>query len=136
MRSFGLIAALLVGGCSRSDTALVDALSHSSEHDAALSNLKCQPESMNTCVDGICNSTKPNITLFWKPKEQKIGRCNSSSCDYYKVVVSHSGAFTNISLPANGMLVRIGEDGMYTEVVTLGLMTIVYNGRCKSQRSE
>jgi hypothetical protein len=58
-------------------------------------------------------------------------RCDQKGCDRYRAAVSYSGMFANISLPENGAMARLTEDGVMLEVLTLHMGVLVRYGRCE-----
>lgn len=59
-------------------------------------------------------------------------RCDQAGCDVYTPVVSSSGEFLNIELPGRTAFAKIGPDGSFTEVVSLGTLVMVTYGRCRA----
>lgn len=95
--------------------------------------LECRPKSVAVCDEEGCkDGGEPKVFSRWKPATGVYERCDGvAPCSSFNATVSHSGAFTNIGLPQNGMLTRVTGSGAYVEVATLLDTVLVYRGQCQ-----
>jgi hypothetical protein len=93
-------------------------------------SMTCVTQVFNVCEEGQCRQIiNPNKS--WVELElNKMKKCDGKSCDTYPVDVARSGEFINIAIGNRGYLLKIDGEGRFVEVSTLGLMTIVKNGKC------
>ncbi len=90
----------------------------------------CMTQEFNVCEDGQCRQIL-NPNKSWIELEQdKMKKCEQKGCDTYTIETTRSGAFLNISIGNRGYLLKIDGIGKFVEISTLGLMTIVKNGKC------
>jgi hypothetical protein len=70
--------------------------------------------------------------MAWDQQLVELRRCDSRGCTPVEAVAFESGAFVNVSAPANGYLARfsVSETMDFVEVATLMLQTFVSHGRC------
>lgn len=83
-------------------------------------------------VNGCTASSLPITT--WVEFDQSgntYSRCDRAGCDVYKPFVTHSGVFLNIEMPGRAAFAKIGPDGSFTEVVSLGASVMVTYGQCR-----
>ncbi len=93
-------------------------------------SMTCVMQVFNVCEDGQCRQiTNPNKSWV-ELGQDKMKRCDNKSCDTYPVDAVRSGEFLNIAIGNRGYLLKIDGGGNFVEVSTLGLITIVKNGRC------
>lgn len=94
-------------------------------------SLICEATQKAACdIDEPCRELPTNIYILIDQNAGVYARCDSNSCDYYEATFSPSGPFTNIVF-APGTLAKLFNNGtFFTEVVTLGLQTLVSHGTC------
>lgn len=90
----------------------------------------CKPIRVDACGVEGCKEGKPVVTVRWEPKGG-YQRCDNDGCDSYSPVVSHSGIWTELALPQNGMMAKFTADGYYMEVATINDTALVYHGQCE-----
>lgn len=92
--------------------------------------MTCVTQVFNVCEDGQCRQIS-NPNKSWVELEQdKMKKCDNKSCDTYPIDATRSGEFLNIAIGNRGYLLKIDGGGKFVEVSTLGLITIVKNGKC------
>ncbi|WP_424982064.1 hypothetical protein [Maritalea sp. S77] len=99
---------------------------------AAAAQLICKPFQQATCdVQSPCEETKTPIYLIVDQEAGTYQRCDTDGCDKYLAEFKDSGSFFTNIVFAPGTLAKLFNRGQfYTEVVTLGLETIVSHGAC------
>lgn len=141
IRRLLLLAALLPTGCDQTDqiagTVKVDQSLTSANGDPwkDVKALACKPASLNICNPAGCKSSAPVTSIRWEPKGQ-YQRCYSKGCESYTPEVSYSGDWTNITLPKNGMLMRVDSAGRYVEIATLMDTVFIYHGQCTKHEAQ
>lgn len=100
---------------------------------APAKTLKCTWTEKQQCAPQ--QSCRPAPLGLWSKidlKKRKYQRCDRNGCDTYDATVQvDRAAFTNIDLPGLGVFVKIGPDRRGTEVVSLGNVILVSQGRCR-----
>ncbi len=92
--------------------------------------MTCVMQEFNVCEGGQCRKIQ-NPNRSWIELEQdKLKKCDGKSCDTYVSDVARSGEFINISIGNRGYFLKIDNNKNFVEVSTLGLLTIVKNGKC------
>ena len=92
---------------------------------------QCVPDSEIVCSAGACQSVQPTTRSLVDFDSSAYSRCDSKSCDRYPMVSAKSGIFVSVQF-APGTLFKATADGSaYVEVVTLGVQTYSYFGRCQ-----
>jgi hypothetical protein len=96
--------------------------------------LVCRPFQQATCdVESPCEETETPIYLIVDQEAGTYQRCDTDGCDKYLAEFKDSGSFFTNIVFAPGTLAKLFNGGQfYTEVVTLGLETIVSHGACNS----
>jgi hypothetical protein len=89
---------------------------------SAMAETTCTITEKLQCAQGQgCQSVKNTIIVRIDMERQVYSRCDAKGCDDFQAQFSNSGIFTNIAVPANGLLARLTTDGSsFTEVATLG----------------
>ena len=65
-------------------------------------------------------------------QNKQYSRCDRLGCDDYDANISSGdGMFTNIDVTGRGMIVKIAPDQSSTEVVTLGNVVLISQGKCR-----
>ncbi len=92
--------------------------------------MTCVTQTMSACEGGQCRQIQyPNKS--WVDLEpDKMKRCDNKGCDTHVIDTARSGEYLNISIGNKGYLLKIDGNGRFVEVATLGLTTIVKNGKC------
>lgn len=118
-----------------------ESLKHSAMTDIA--ELSCFPTSQYNCSLEGCTPTAPASYYFvdYGAESGTYFRCDAKGCDSYSVNVNPSGSFTQF-IPSLGqaMLFKIANDdalankGEFVDVATLGTMTIISFGKCKTSK--
>jgi hypothetical protein len=136
-----IFAFLLLGSCTSSAPKVDDPLQDIGRADArdlATKNLICIPVSKQICRSSGCivGQKGPLESIRWTPSRSLYQRCGGGRCDPYKPIQGVSGVFTNLSLPENGLLARIAQDGAYMELVTQGNVAVIYHGKCTEDKED
>lgn len=92
--------------------------------------MTCETQTFNVCESGQCRLIQNPNKSWIELEKDKLKKCDGKSCDTYAIDAAKSGAFLNIAIGNRGYLLKIDESGKFVEVSTLGLMTIVKNGKC------
>lgn len=92
--------------------------------------VRCAWTTKQECSGGACVADIPTIRSTIDLETGAYRRCDTKGCDNSKGVVSKSGAFYVIDLPGRGGFAKIGEDGSATEVMSLGELVLIYQGKC------
>lgn len=64
------------------------------------------------------------------PGKARYSRCDRHGCDAYEADTYNSGDFLLIELPGRTTFAKVGPDGSWTEVVSLGHEVILARGQC------
>ena len=92
--------------------------------------MTCVTQTMSFCEGGQCRQIQ-NPNKSWVDLEpDKMKRCDNKGCDTHAIDTARSGEYLNISIGNKGYLLKIDGNGRFVEVATLGLTTIVKNGKC------
>jgi hypothetical protein len=92
--------------------------------------MTCVTQAMSACEGGQCRQIQ-NPNKSWVDLEpDKMKRCDNKGCDTHAIDTARSGEYLNISIGNKGYLLKIDGTGKFVEVATLGLTTIVKNGKC------
>jgi hypothetical protein len=70
------------------------------------------------------------------PGKARYSRCDRNGCDEFEANTYNSGVFLLIELPGRAVFAKVGPDGSWTEVVSLGHELIVTHGRCAIETSK
>lgn len=94
----------------------------------------CHPAEKHLCSPGE-GCRKGVVTVFAKfsatrPGRADYSRCDQLGCDQYEADTYSSGEFLILELPGRASFAKVGPDGAWTEVVSLGNDVIVAQGRC------
>lgn len=99
----------------------------------------CHPAEKHLCSAGHgCKASV--VTVFAKfssagPGRATYSRCDRHGCDRHEANTYQSGAFLNIELPGRATFAKVGPNGEWTEVVSLGNDVIVAQGKCLPEAS-
>lgn len=77
---------------------------------------------------------RPAVNKVWATADataKRYERCDANGCDSYDAEVSTAGAFTTFDLTGRGVFMKIGPNGLATEVVSLGNSVLVSHGTCR-----
>ena len=102
---------------------------------AASAALLCTPTIKSYCSAGVC---KPTAATTWAKVDQPKGsysRCDKAGCDAYSAKFSPSGVFQTVEVPGRAMLARLGPNGEFVEIATLGTDVYVSYGKCRESGS-
>jgi hypothetical protein len=130
-----LIVLLLLLGCDRAEpnpAPIKDRLDVAAVNEATWQDvvaLECKPARLDACGADGCKMSEPVVTVRWEPKGV-YQRCDLKGCDSYQPEVSYSGIWTEISLPKNGLLMKVSAEGEYIEIATINDTALVYRGQC------
>ena len=100
-----------------------------------------------TAAEFICNASEKQhcspgqgcqkgvVAVFAKfeataPGKARYSRCDRNGCDTYEADTFGSGAFLLIELPGRATFAKVGPDGSWTEVVSLGHEVMLAHGQC------
>lgn len=100
-----------------------------------------------TAAEFVCNASKKQhcspghgcqkgvVTVSAKfeatgPGKARYSRCDRTGCDTYEADTYTSGTFLLIELPGRATFAKVGPDGAWTEVVSLGHELILAHGQC------
>lgn len=92
---------------------------------------ECVPTTRNQCDATGCRPLHAGIHVFIFSDGPTYTRCDASGCDEWRATFVRSGSFLNIELRGRAAFARMGDDRSFSEVVTLGQMTLVSHGRCQ-----
>ena len=100
----------------------------------AAQEFTCHPAEKHLCSPGK-GCQRSVISVFAKfsatrPGRANYSRCDQRGCDQYDASTYSSGVFLIIELPGKATFAKIGPDGAWTEVVSLGNDVIIAQGRC------
>ncbi len=106
----------------------------SAASNVAASEFTCHPAEKYLCSPGK-GCQKSVVTVFAKFSATGAGRasysrCDQRGCDQHDANTYSSGSFLNIELPGKAVFAKVGPDGAWTEVVSLGNDVIIAQGRC------
>ena len=94
--------------------------------------LRCDFTVKRQCDDtGQCRVLPPVVWGLFDPERKTYSRCDRNGCDTYDATVTHSGIYTVVSLPANGLFAKIADDGSAVEVASIGTDVLISYGKCK-----
>jgi len=92
--------------------------------------MTCVTQTMSACEGGQCRQIQ-NPNKSWVDLEpNKMKRCDNKGCDTHAIETARSGEYLNITIGNKGYLLKIDGTGKFVEVATIGLTTIVKNGKC------
>jgi hypothetical protein len=99
---------------------------------SAMAETTCTITEKLQCAQGQgCQSVKNTIIVRIDTERQIYSRCDAKGCDEFQPQFNVSGKFTNIAVPANGLLAKLATDGSsFTEVATLGTAVLLSFGFC------
>lgn len=98
----------------------------------ASAQVTCTIASKFSCGPQGCKQGTPTIVIRVDEERQQYSRCDAKGCDDYAAVFSRSGMFVNISMPKNGVMAKMTEDGpSFLEVVTVMDVPLISFGTCK-----
>lgn len=127
-----------MGGLARIARASVLAIGFASPSWAveppSLGILICTPKVKAVCGEAECRAVNPVTFARIDLQRSTYARCDGSGCDTYDARMTRSGVFTNIEVPERGLLAKVGDDGGFLEVASLGLDAYVSRGRCQIER--
>lgn len=96
--------------------------------------LECRSEQLRVCTPQGCQEEPAKVFVRWTPSKALYQRCGGNEpCGDYEPVVTHSGSWTNLSMPANAMIARVTASGQFVEVATQMEAVLVYHGQCTRQ---
>ena len=98
---------------------------------AATSALICQPTAKNVCSGGRCVAVQVTTWAQVDPARQTYSRCDPRGCDTYDATLSQSGVFETVEVPTRALIARIGPNGEFLEVATLGTDAYISHGSCR-----
>lgn len=116
------------------------ALSSAPEHpDGAW---RCEPTAATVCSGSTCGAgnLQTGTWLLLDPVGRNYYRCpfpdrndgDLGACDRYRVSSTETAGFVTFELAGRAGFARIDNDLNFIEIVTLGLQTIRYYGRCEN----
>ena len=99
----------------------------------AMAETTCTITEKFQCAQGQgCRPIENKIVIRINVEEQVYSRCDAMGCDDHQAQFSNSGIFTNIALPAKGLLAKMTVDGSsFTEVATIMNEVLVSFGSCR-----
>lgn len=105
---------------------------------ASAAEFVCNASEKQLCSPGQ-GCQKGPVTVFAKfeataPGKARYSRCDRNGCDTFEADTHSSGAFLLIEIPGRGTFAKVGPDGSWTEVVSLGHEVILAHGRCAIER--
>jgi hypothetical protein len=94
----------------------------------------CNASEKQHCSPGR-GCQKGVVTVYAKfaatgPGKARYSRCDRTGCETYEADTYNSGVFVLIELPGRASFAKVGPDGAWTEVVSLGQEVILAHGRC------
>lgn len=98
----------------------------------------CEGDQRYGCDDTNGCAGSPLAITTWAEfnfDDNSYRRCDRAGCDDYAPVVTRSGEFLNIELPGRASFAKIGPDGSFSEVVTLGTQVMITYGQCRPRDS-
>ena len=106
------------------------ALTQSGRFNPTAPSIRCDPQTKFYCSGGKCTSVPAATWGVLDNLAKTYSRCDKNGCDAYPAQIERSGVFTNIN-PGRGLIAKIGDDGSFVEVATLGTDVYVSQGRCR-----
>jgi hypothetical protein len=107
---------------------------------SSIVEFSCLPSSYVVCNNGRCTPAAPT-TFYFVDHGTEAGtyfRCDKKGCDEYQAIVSVSGEYTTIVLPANALLFRVDTGtalpkfrGDFVDIATTGTTAVISTGKCE-----
>lgn len=92
--------------------------------------MTCMTQAMSVCEEGQCRQMQNPNKSWLELEKDRMKKCDNRGCDTYPIDTARSGEFLNITIGNRGYLLKIDGSGKFVEVSTLGLISIVKNGKC------
>ena len=92
--------------------------------------LVCRPAAKQLCTAKGCSPVALGTFGLLDLVRSTYSRCDHNGCDTYDAQMSKAGAFTTVDVLGRGLVVKVGDDGSYVEVATLGTIVYVSHGSC------
>ena len=92
--------------------------------------LTCRIVAKQYCDQSDCSRQPVKLWNVIDFQRQTYARCDRNGCDTFEAHIGRSGVYTNIDIEGRGLLAKIDEDGVFMEIVTLGVTAYVSHGTC------
>jgi hypothetical protein len=101
--------------------------------DAKAAEWVCAGQDRYGCDMGTgCKAAAPSgVQVKFDFEAKTYQRCDTAGCDEYVPVISTSGQFLNLELPGRATFAKVGPNGSFTEVVSLGTVVMITYGYCR-----
>lgn len=99
---------------------------------AGAAELKCVWSHKSQCdPKASCRDVTTMTSGLLDVEARTYKRCDRNGCDSYAAEVVRAGSFTTVDLIGRGVFVKLDDDGIATEVVSLGNTVLVSQGLCR-----
>ncbi len=93
-------------------------------------SLKCEVTAKWQCSDGSCKKAPVGVWNQLNLSRKTYSRCDRNGCDTYGATIGRSGIYEIVEVPGRGLLAKVGDDGSFLEVATLGTAALISHGKC------